>query len=315
MAIATSHARYAGWNTTVFASIILAWQQDPARLRQTSGAPRPTGGSQQPVDETLRAPIRTEKERMKTNLRSLALSWVILGLFATLLHAKDNPIKYYPNFQEQKGSLNRICLFADTMLLTDRQKINLSNNLKWWDSFVAIFVQQLAAKNYALGKTVLTSVGMLSSAELTIEGSAKKGNAPFYLDAAVSADPEFRTALVALYQQLFELDPKKSASSAPGPVTVSPETLGKLKLVDFDALFVVRLHGRLGGDFSSEPGALFVHDKYKRAGTGHSLYVIDLRNGSVIWTDVNWMQGGVARNMRKIVNMYAKDFVKQLPQK
>jgi hypothetical protein len=135
------------------------------------------------------------------------------------------------------------------------------------------------------------------------------------LDAAVSADPEFKMALVALYQQLFELDPKKSASSAPAPVILSTEILSKLKLVDFDTLFIVRLHGRLGGEFSAEPGALFVHDKYMRAGTGHSLYVIDLRNGSVIWTDVNWMQGGVARNMQKIVNSYAKDFVKQLPQR
>jgi hypothetical protein len=252
---------------------------------------------------------------VKTNLRSLALSWVVLGLSTPLLHATDNPTKYYPDFQEQKGSLNRICLFGDIMLLTDNRKINLSSNLKWWDSFVATFTEQLEAKNYALGKAVLTSVGMLSNAELAIEDSAKKSNAPFHLDATVSADPEFRTALVALYQQLFDLDPKKGASSAPAPVALSRELLSTLRLVDFDTLFVVRLYGRLGGDFSTEPGALFVHDKYKRTGTGHSLYVIDLRNGSVIWTDVNWMQGGVARNMQKIVNMYAKDFVKQLPQK
>lgn len=251
---------------------------------------------------------------MKTKLRSLALVWVILGISIPLLHAAHNPTKYYPNFQKQKGSLNRICLFGDIMLLTDKQKINLSSNLKWWDSFVATFTKQLEAKDYALGKAVLTSVGMLSNAELAIDGSAEKSNAPFHLDATVSADPEFRTALVALYQQLFELDPKKGASSA-APVALSTEILGKLRLADFDTLFVVRLHGRLGGDFSTEPGALFVRDKYKRAGTGHSLYVIDLRNGSVIWTDVNWLQGGVARNMQKIVNMYAKDFVKQLPQK
>jgi len=234
----------------------------------------------------------------------------LLTLFSFSLQSVDKPIKYYPDFPEQKDSIQRICLLGDFMLLKDRGEINLSDNIEWWNGFVDVFSEKLQEKNYTLKKTVLTSIGMLADPELTLEDIEEKvvRKAPFYMNETVSADPEYKKALSSLYRKLDKHDSEKAT------LKIQPELLQKLGLSGFDTLFVVHQYGLVDGG-----GALGLVTPFASAlngsGIGHFFYIIDLRSGAVIWSYKNFIGGGAPWNMHKIVNSYAKVFVKSLPEK
>jgi hypothetical protein len=237
---------------------------------------------------------------------------LVLALFTTCIHAKDDPNDYYPDFQKQKESIRRICLFGDVMLVKDSQPglINLTDNLKWWNGFVEIFGEQLKMKNFTLEKTVLTSVGMLADVALDVKTNDKisAGYAPYYLDDTVADDFQLKMALSSLYRQLDVYNPEKAS------LTLEPELIDRLKLAGFDTLFVVQLYGHVGSGVDMS-GKIWNSIGKDIGGIGGFFYIVDLGSGDLIWSYRHFFAGGVERNLGKIVNVFGKKFSKPLPAK
>jgi len=260
-------------------------------------------------EERVVRTLRAARGETALRLGGCAIAGVCLVLLC-LDGCGSSASKLYRAFPEQKRHFESVAIMMDYImiegLMEDTSKVDLIENRRVGNALLTVCADSLSQKEYPVRKTILSSVGLLmkpdkgyrvvrtTQAQHDDAEQLPIGNPPFFVDDQFLPDTILEH-LMNVYVSLINIPEKRESVSV-----VVPEAAFIGRQLDCSTI-VVLLVGGFNVPVSREMGKAPLNQS-KTMGIvtvkgvsqlSMMLYVIDAKNGQIIWGDRRFFSGGI----------------------
>ena len=256
-------------------------------------------------------------------MRSFALRSIIILLIVLLIGCANTPLKFYPDFPEQKLRITTGALLADVVVIDDMvgdtNKIDVVANKSLGGMVLTYFTEKLVEKGYHVDNTMLTSVGLLMdqhrlyklvqsvrSKEVNV-GELPIGIPPFYLNDIFQKDTNAVAQLWSTYNTLINVTPQEE-----GAKMIIPAAVGVGKQAEASTLMVVFIGGynvasskQYTDELASDAQTVGMVGVKHISQVTIAFYIVDALTGEVLWSDQYLSRGGTIHK-EKILHLADK---------
>lgn len=233
---------------------------------------------------------------------------ILVCLFVTTLTGCVTTAEIYPEFSKNKLSIENVSLLVDVVVLEDItgniDKTDVIINKELGTNFIKKFVSILHDKGYEVNESYLFS-GMQTDKQLTyrvIKSAEEKqlesdaipiDKPPFYIDERLN---ENKGTLISIFDALNNQPPKQKGQS--NKIIRNVALLGNN--IHGDTLILISLEARnvpiekqIGQAVLTSLLTLGTVATWQTSGTKTNLFIINTKNGEVIWESQQFMKGGI----------------------